>query len=254
MANDSLVDVILERFPEEADDVMALYRYLYAKKMLLLCDAEQLYQIYQDKWAYQSFLMTMESETMPVVEEEVIPGFLFLHPELLDRVSSLIAKMRGKFQDDEIREYENDLIRSMNQMKSLKEEDWMQYKYEFLVYETLHRLSLKEHFLKARFVLKHCPEVGLLSDEEVITATLMDFDNFTNLLLGNIVKDDPSYLGTISYLISFCESNSLPTLKSDLKAVLTILSSKNRFPYNVQAAKGLKRVKQYESLNKRNQE
>lgn len=35
MANDSLVDVILERFPEEADDVMALYRYLYAKKMLL---------------------------------------------------------------------------------------------------------------------------------------------------------------------------------------------------------------------------
>ena len=161
MANDSLVDVILERFPEEADDVMALYRYLYAKKMLLLCDAEQLYQIYQDKWAYQSFLMTMESETMPVVEEEVIPGFLFLHPELLDRVSSLIAKMRGKFQDDEIREYENDLIRSMNQMKSLKEEDWMQYKYEFLVYETLHRLSLKEHFLKSHFVLKHCPEVGL---------------------------------------------------------------------------------------------
>ena len=254
MANDSLVDVILERFPEEADDVMTLYRYLYAKKALLLCDEEQLYQAYQDKWAYQSFLMTMESETMPVVEEEVIPGFLFLHPELLDRVSSLIAKMRGKFQDDEIREYENDLIRSMNQMKSLKEEDWMQYKYEFLVYETLHRLSLKEHFLKSHFVLKHCPEVGLLSDEEVITATLMDFDNFTNLLLGNIVKDDPSYLGTISYLISFCESNSLPTLKSDLKAVLTILSSKNRFPYNVQAAKGLKRVKQYESLNKRNQE
>ena len=154
MANDSLVDVILERFPEEADDVMALYRYLYAKKMLLLCDAEQLYQIYQDKWAYQSFLMTMESETMPVVEEEVIPGFLFLHPELLDRVSSLIAKMRGKFQDDEIREYENDLIRSMNQMKSLKEEDWMQYKYEFLVYETLHRLSLKRTLSKITFCFK----------------------------------------------------------------------------------------------------
>ena len=254
MANDSLVDVLLKRYPEDADVVMALYRYLYAKKALLLYDEEQLYQAYQDEWAYQSFLMTMGSETMSVVEEEIIPGFLFLHPELLTRVSSLIGKMRGKFQSDTICEYENELIRSMNQMKSLKDEDWMQYKYEFLVYETLHRLSFKEYFLKSRFILKYCPEVGLLSDEEVITATLMDFDNFTNFLFGNIVKDDASYLGTISYLISFCESNAIPSLQNDLKEVLTILSKENNFPYNVQATKGLKRVNQYELFGKKNPE
>lgn len=178
-------------------------------------------------------------------------GILFLHPDLIERVSNLIGRMRGKFQNDEIREEENELITFANKVKSLSPDQWLQLKHEFLVYETTLRLSPKDRLLHSRFVLKFFPEIGLLADEEVLTYTLMDFSNFTKFLQGEIVQNDSSYVGTLSYLIAFCENNQILPLEEDLKQVMTFLSSQNKFPYNVQAAKGLKRIKQYESLKQK---
>lgn len=244
MKNSTLLEIIQKRYPENVDDVVALYRYLHAKMALCFYDDHQFYQVFENEIAYHSFLMTMCSEAES-------SGILFLHPDLIERVSNLIGRMRGKFQNDEIREEENELITFANKVKSLSPDQWLQLKHEFLVYETTLRLSPKDRLLHSRFVLKFFPEIGLLADEEVLTYTLMDFSNFTKFLQGEIVQNDSSYVGTLSYLIAFCENNQILPLEEDLKQVMTFLSSQNKFPYNVQAAKGLKRIKQYESLKQK---
>ena len=242
----SVIDCIKNDYPEEEQaSLIVIYNYFYFKMALIFLSEEELVERLSSDEAYYEFLDAMVTE----MKEERL---LYLHPSLPVKVAAVISKLRGKYDSEKCCLKENEFIRDYNNYCALSDNERECKKLTFQALETLARAFPRGKLLSFNTICQHAPEAGLLSDEDIITYTLMDFENFDHFIHHNIVLNDPSYVATLSYLTSFQGVSDIPKFYNELLAVLNYVQKNSLLPTKIHALKGLQRAKDYRKTNKEN--
>lgn len=242
----SIIDCIKNDYPkEEQASLIVVYNYFFFKMALLFLNEEELTQRLSSEEAYYEFLDSMVTE----MQQERL---LYLHPSLPDKVVTVISKLRGKYDSEKCCLKENEFITEYNQYCALSDSEKEEKKLSFQALETLSRAFPRGKLLSSDVICQYAPEVGLLSEEDIITYTLMDFENFDHFIHHCIILNDASYVATLSYLTAFQGISDMSKFHNELLEVLDYVQKKSLLTTKLHAKEGLKRAKQYQKIQKKN--